>query len=210
MNGRAMTYRLRQSPRLLTLIAALSLPLASAACDAPAGSSAAAPPLAGAAIGGPFTLVDKDGRTVRWNDFAGKWRIVYFGYTFCPDACPTDVSVMMRGFAAFDKAQPDLAKDVQPIFITIDPARDTPQAVGEFSAAFSPRLLGLTGTPAQVDQAAKAFRAYYARGQESTGGYLMDHSRVAYLMDREGRPVSMLPVDKGPDAVAAELAKWVH
>ena len=168
------------------------------------------PPLAGAKIGGPFTLVDKAGRTVRWDDFKGKWRIVYFGFTFCPDACPTDVGVMMRGFDKFASAHSGLASQVQPIFITIDPARDTPARVGEFASAFSPRLLGLTGTQAQVDQAAKAFLAYYARGKEEPGGYLMDHSRIAYLMDRNGQPIAMLPVDRGPDAVAAELAKWVE
>jgi len=203
MNRRAMTKPLaRLFPALLAMIA----PLALTACE-----QREPPPLAGAAIGGPFTLVDKAGKTVRWADFAGKWRIVYFGYTWCPDACPTDVGVMMRGFDRFAKDHPDLAGEVQPLFITVDPARDTPARVGEFAAAFSPRLLGLTGTPAQVDQAAKAFAAYYARGKDQPGGgYLMDHSRVAYLMDRDGKPVAMLPVDRDDKAVAAELAKWVR
>jgi protein SCO1/2 len=199
MNRRAMTYPIRA-------LAALLLPLALIACDA---APAEKPPLTGAAIGGPFTLVDKTGRTVRWSDFAGKYRIVYFGYTFCPDACPTDVQKLMQGFAAFARAEPKLAKQVQPIFISIDPARDTPKVVGEFAAAFSPRLLGLTGTPEQVAQAAKAFAAYYAKGEESGGGYLMDHSRAAFLMDRDGKPIAMLPVDKDATAVAAELTKWV-
>lgn len=204
MNRRAMT----KPPVLKAMLAAMlaaALPLALAACE-----QREPPPLAGAAIGGPFTLEDKAGKPVHWSDFAGKWRIVYFGYTYCPDACPTDVGVMMRGFAEFAKAHPDLAAEVQPIFITIDPERDTPARVGEFAAAFSPRLLGLTGTPQQVDQAAKAFAAYYARGKtQPGGGYLMDHSRVAYLMDRDGKPIAMLPVDKTDKAVAAELAKWV-
>lgn len=202
MNRRAMTLHLR-------VLAALALSLALPAChQAPAARDTDAP-LAGAAIGGPFTLVDKNGRTVRWSDFAGRYRIVYFGYTFCPDACPLDVSAMMQGYARFARAHPGLAAKVQPIFITIDPARDTPGVVGEFAAAFSPHLMGLTGTPAEVDQAARAFRVYYARGKVSEGGYLMDHSRIVYLMGPEGEPISMLPVDKGPDAVAAELAKWV-
>ncbi|MFT4027436.1 MAG: SCO family protein [Novosphingobium sp.] len=202
MNRRAMMIR----PSLFRT-ALLMLALGLAACS---GESAPTErPLAGARIGGPFTLTDKDGKEVRWSDFAGKYRIVYFGYTFCPDACPMDVSQMMKGFALFAKAKPDLAAQVQPIFITIDPARDTAARVGEFSAAFSPRLLGLTGTAAQVDAAAKAFAAYYAKGTETSGGYLMDHSRIAYLMDREGRPIEMLPVDKGPEAVAADLGKWV-
>lgn len=153
-------------------------------------------------------MTDKTGRTVRWSDFAGKYRVVYFGYTFCPDACPMDVAAMMRGFALFEKAEPKLAAQIQPIFISIDPARDSQQVVGEFAAAFSPRLLGLTGTPAEIDAAAKKFAVYYAKGKQTSGGYLMDHSRVAYLMGREGEPIAMLPVDKGPQAVAAELTKW--
>jgi protein SCO1/2 len=208
MNRAAMTYPVRAA--LLRTFAVLAIPFALTACDNSAPPPAERPPLEGAAIGGPFTLVDKTGATVRWEDFAGKYRIVYFGYTFCPDACPMDVQQMMKGFGLFEKASPALARQVQPIFISIDPARDTPKVVGEFAAAFSPRLLGLTGTPEQVQAAAKAFAAYYARGQESAGGYLMDHSRVAFLMDRDGKPMAMLPVDKNPEAVAAELTKWVR
>jgi len=168
------------------------------------------PPLAGAAIGGDFALLDKTESTVRWADFAGKWRIVYFGYTFCPDACPLDVQTMMQGFNRFAKDHPELAAQIQPIFVTIDPERDTPARVGEFAAAFSPRLIGLTGTRPQIDAAAKAFVAYQAKGKETTGGYLMDHSRNATLFDRDGKPIALLPIDKGPEAVAAELAKWVR
>jgi len=206
MNRGAMTYPLRRT----RAFAAALLPLALIACDAAPSAPAEKPPLAGAAIGGPFTLTDKDGKTVRWSDFAGQYRIVYFGYTFCPDACPMDVQALMNGFAQFEKAKPALASQVQPIFISIDPARDTPKVVGEFTAAFSPRLLGLTGTEQQVAEAAKAFAAYYAKGEESGGGYLMDHSRVAYLMDKDGKPLAMLPVDKRPEAVAAEIGKWVR
>ncbi len=201
MNRRAMIAR------LLTL-AVLPLSLLLAGCGGPS-QPAERPPLEGAAIGGPFTLVDKDRQTVTWEQFGGQYRIVYFGYTFCPDACPTDVGVMMQGFARFAKDHAAEAGRIQPIFISIDPERDTPKIVGEFAAAFPPRLLGLTGTPEQVAQAAKAFAAYYAKGKPTAGGYLMDHSRIAYLMGPKGEPISMLPVDKGADAVAAELAKWV-
>jgi len=202
MNRRAMTCVLR-------FFAGLLLPLALLAC------SSEPPPLQGAKIGGPFTLVDKTGSEVRWSDFNGKYRIVYFGYTFCPDACPMDVQTMMLGFRTFEQAHPERAKKVQPLFISIDPERDTPQAVGEFSAAFHPRLIGLTGTPEQVAGAAKAFAAYYTKGEESAGGYLMDHSRAAYLMGPKGELIALLPVDKGPSkeagtAVAAELEKWVR
>jgi protein SCO1/2 len=200
MNRRAMMIRLIS----IALIALLP-----AACGSQSAPTEA-PPLAGAAIGGEFTLVDKTGKTVRWTDFAGKWRIVYFGYTFCPDACPMDVQTSMQGFNRFARDHAELAEQVQPIFISVDPARDTPARVGEFAAAFSPRLLGLTGSPEQVAAAAKAFVAYYARGKETKGGYLMDHSRNAILFDRQGKPIAILPTDKGAEAVAAELAKWVR
>lgn len=203
MNRHAMIIR-------TAFLAALTLSFALAGCGDPGPGQRQSPPLEGATIGGPFTLTDKDGKTVHWDDFAGKYRIVYFGYTFCPDACPMDVAAMMQGFARFEKAEPELARRIQPIFISIDPARDTPKVVGEFAAAFSPRLIGLTGTPRQVQEAAKAFSAYYAKGKETSGGYLMDHSRIAYLMGPKGEPMAMLPVDKGAPEVAVELAKWVH
>ena len=187
---------------------ALCLPLAlfAAACDAPAGE----PPLAGAAIGGPFELVDSQGKTVRWGDFDGKYRMIYFGYAYCPDVCPLDVQRMMQGYNRFKQAEPELAAEVQPLFVTIDPERDTPKVVGEFASAFSDDLIGLTGTPAQVAAAAKAFAVYYAKGEVSgAGGYLMDHSRAAYLMGRDGNPIALLPVEKSGEAVAAELERWV-
>ncbi|OYW46824.1 MAG: SCO family protein [Sphingomonadales bacterium 32-68-7] len=205
MNGAAMPAPVR------CLAAGFALALL-AACGSSVSPPAGDPPLAGAAIGGPFELVDSTGKTVRWSDFDGKYRIVYFGYTYCPDVCPYDVQRMMAGFAQFKRAHPDRAAQVQPLFVSIDPERDTPAVVGEFSSAFSDDLLGLTGTPAQVDQAAKAFKAFYAKGQDAgNGSYLMDHSRAAYLMGRNGEPIALLPVetaDKG-EAVAAELAKWV-
>jgi protein SCO1/2 len=204
MNRHAMT-----KPRtIFSCLAALTLSACSP--NAPADQPIIGAPLDGAAIGGAFTLVDKDARPVKWDDFSGKYRIVYFGYTFCPDACPMDVGVMMQGFARFEKAEPGQAGKVQPIFITIDPARDTPARVGEFTAAFSPRLLGLTGSQEQVDGAVRAFKAVAQRGEDVTGGYLMDHSRMAYLMAPDGKPLAALPIDKGPEAVASDLAKLVR
>jgi protein SCO1/2 len=197
MNRRAMVAFARA-------FVALAAPALLLACKA-----APEPPLAGAKIGGEFTLVDKTGKDVRWSQFDGSWRTIYFGYTFCPDACPTDMAVLMKGFRQFEKEHPDLAAKVQPLFVTIDPARDGPKQVGEFAKAFHPRLIGLTGTAEQVDTAAKAFVAYYQKGEETSGGYLMDHSRQAYLMDPQGKPIAILPTDQSPAAVASELAKWV-
>ena len=190
---------------LLLGIASLGL----AACDH--RTPAEDPPLAGAQIGGDFTLLDKAGKTVRYADFAGKWRVLYFGYTYCPDICPLDVQHLMQGYHLFARAHPDLARQVAPMFVSIDPERDTPQAVGQFVGAFGPELIGLTGNAAQVAQAAKAFAVFYQkRPGAAPGTYLMDHNRAAYLMDREGRPVALLPVDSDGRAVAAELEKWVH
>ncbi len=188
-------------------VAVLFLAAALAACSA---SPSERPPLQGASIGGPFELTDKQGKTVRYADFAGRYRVVYFGYTFCPDVCPVDMQVLMQAYARFEKAEPELARQIQPIFITIDPARDTPAIVGEFTAAFSPKLLGLTGSEEQIAAAAKQFAVFFGRGTETAGGYLMDHSRVTFLMGRDGEPIAMLPTDKGPDAVVAELTKWVR
>ena len=191
-----------------TIIASLSLGLA--ACGDISPQQTNEPPLAGADIGGPFELVDKNGETVRWEDFAGKYRIVYFGFTYCPDICPTDVGRTIHGLRRLKESDPDKAAKIQPIFISIDPERDTPEIVGEFAAAFSDDLIGLTGTPEQVKQAADNFRVYYSRGEDTPGGgYLVDHSAVVYLSGPNGEPLATLPTDQGADAVAVELAKWV-
>jgi protein SCO1/2 len=196
-------------PPLFASAALIAASLGLAACGST--THQAEPPLAGSQIGGDFTLVDKAGKTVRTADFAGKWRILYFGYTFCPDVCPLDVQHLMQGYHAFGRAHPGLEAQIVPMFISIDPGRDTPRAVGQFAAAFGPELIGLTGTPAQVAVAAKDYAVYYEkRPGANPGSYLMDHSRAAYLMDPDGKPVALLPVDESGDAVARELAKWVH
>ena len=122
MNRRAMLA-------LKRAVLLLAAPVALTACSA---EPEAQPPLAGAQIGGEFTLIDKDSKTVRWSDFDGSWRTIYFGYTFCPDACPLDMGVLMKGFRQFENAHPDLAAKVQPLFVSIDPARDGPEQVGQF------------------------------------------------------------------------------
>lgn len=200
MNRHAMIKAVSSTLAALALLSA---------CDAPTAETQDQPPLAGAAIGGPFELVNAKGETVHWADFDGKYRMIYFGYAYCPDVCPFDVQRMMRGYEKVKADNPELAAQIAPIFVTIDPERDTPQVVGEFTSAFSEDLIGLTGTPEQVDQAAKTFAVYYAKGEANeAGGYLMDHSRSAYLMDRDGKPLALLPVDQSGEAVAAEIEKW--
>jgi protein SCO1/2 len=198
-------------PRFLTALLLAPLLAACQGETASQGPSTDGVDLRGAAIGGPFELIDKTGKTVRWSDFAGKYRIVYFGYAYCPDICPTDVQRMTQGLRQFARANPAAAKRVQPIFITVDPERDTPAKVGEFAAAFSPDLIGLTGTPARVEAAKNAFKVFSSRGEmQPGGGYLVNHSNLTYLFDPGGAPLGTLPTDKGPAAVAAELARWIQ
>ncbi len=197
----------KPSPRILAALAAAALSLAGCEMAAPK----AEPPLAGAAIGGDFALTNSKGEIVRWGDFAGKYRVVYFGYAFCPDICPTDMQRVAQGLKVLKTGDPDKAAKIVPIFITIDPERDTREVVGEFAAAFSPDIIGLTGTPEQIAATAKAFKVFYAKGEPvAGGGYLVDHSNVVYLFGPEGEPLATLPVDQGADAVAAELGKWVN
>nr|WP_298925490.1 SCO family protein [uncultured Erythrobacter sp.] len=186
--------------------------LALAACSgAPSEGPAEEPPLTGATIGGEFELTNSVGETVRWADFDGQYRIVYFGFAYCPDICPNDMSQLARGLKALEKSNADKAAMIQPMFISIDPERDTPEVVGEFVAAFSDKFIGLTGTPQQVKSAADTFRVYYERGEDlDNGQYLMNHSNIAYLFGPSGEPLATLPTDLGADAVAEEIDKWVN
>lgn len=166
--------------------------------------------LSRAAIGGPFTLVDETGRTVTSDSFRGQWRLLYFGYTFCPDICPTDTAAIAAGLKAFEARYPDRAARVQPLFITLDPERDTPQVLAEFTANFHPRLLGLTGSRAQIDQVLKTFRIYASRVEGATpGSYTYDHAAMVYLMDPDGRPVEFVAAPK-PATVEAMLERFVE
>ncbi len=169
------------------------------------------PPLAGATIGGEFELMDTQRQTVHWADFDGKYRIVYFGYAYCPDVCPTDVQRTIQGLEQFAADEPQLAAKVQPIFISVDPERDTPEVIAEFTGAFSDDLIGLTGTPEQIAAAAKTFAVYYKKLDETApGAYLMDHARTVILFGPKGEPIALLPADQGAEPVTAELAKWVR
>lgn len=169
------------------------------------------PPLEGAAIGGPFKLTDQEGKPFSSDALAGKYRIVYFGYTFCPDACPTDMAVLGKAMRTLDKKDAAKSAKIQPIFITVDPARDTPAALKQFVGAFYPRLIGLTGSEAQIAAVAKEYAISYRKQPAADGasGYLMDHPRIAVLFDPEGKPIELLPVDANADLVVAELEKWV-
>ena len=160
-----------------------------------------------AAIGGPFTLTDGAGRTVTDKTFLGKYMLVYFGYTFCPDVCPTTLNDVGQ---ALDKLGAR-ADQVHPLFITVDPARDTPAVVKQYAAAFSPRLEGLTGTPDQIASVAHEYRVYYAAHKTgpNPGDYTMDHSSILYVMNPAGQFVGIIQADESPDQIAADLAKYM-
>jgi len=204
-----MTMR-RTPPFLSAVCPALWLALCLAGCQSGSGTGSAdtRPPLAGAKIGGPFTLIDENGHTVTDRSFAGKYRVMYFGYTYCPDVCPVDVQTIAQGLAELEKRDPALAARVVPIFVTVDPARDTPAVLRQFTAAFSPRMVGLTGSPQAVAQAEKAYAVYASKGLASPGGYLVNHSRQTYLMDPDNRPLALVPQDETPAAVADTIEKW--
>lgn len=193
----------------VAVLAAMLVAAAPVACSPPANT--ASPPLAGAKIGGPFRLTDQDGRTVTDASFAGKYRVMYFGYTFCPDVCPTDMQTLGAGLRAFETKDAARGAKVVPVFVTVDPERDTPAVLKPFVGAFHPRMVGLTGSPAAIAAVAKEFAIFYEKEPPAAGGgYMVQHSRVAYLMDPQGKPLVLIPVDKTPDDVAADLGRWVR
>lgn len=155
------------------------------------------------AIGGPFTLVDGDGRTVTDKDFRGKWMLIYFGYTFCPDVCPTSLSVVAN---ALDKLAPPQLDKIVPVFITVDPARDTPQVMKDYAAAFHPKMVGLTGSPEQIAAVTKSYRVYAAKAKGADeSSYTMDHSSILYLIGPDGAFVAPFTHGTSADDLAAAL-----
>lgn len=155
-----------------------------------------------ASIGGPFTLTDGDGRRVSDTDVITGPTLVYFGYSFCPDVCPTDVS--RNAVAAADLAEKGVK--VGQVFITIDPARDTPEAVKAFTGAIDPAIVGLTGTDDEIATAAKAYKVYYRKSGNDPDYYLMDHSTFTYLMAPKVGFLEFFPSDATPEAIADTVA----
>lgn len=193
---------------LASLLVSMAFTLS--ACNS-SGAPAGPPPLEGARMGGAFTLTSEDGKPVSDTDFAGQYRLIYFGYTFCPDVCPVDMARLMQGFAAFERADKAKAARIQPIFISVDPKRDTPDSVKQFTAAFHPRLLGLTGTETDVEAVASRYGVYFERDKPgSDGGYLVNHSNNAVLYGPKGEPLAIIPHDGDPPSIVKELEKWVR
>jgi protein SCO1/2 len=156
-------------------------------------------------VGGPFTLVDQDGKARSDSEFRGKLMIVYFGYTFCPDVCPTDLMAITQ---ALDALGPDAA-GVQPVFISIDPERDA-KAMREYMSAFHKSFIGLTGAPDEIRKVANAYKAFYVKAEDpKTGEYSIDHTGVIYLMGRDGRYLGFMPPQTRPDRLIEILRKYL-
>jgi protein SCO1 len=159
-----------------------------------------------ARIGGPFVLTDTKGKRVTERDFRGRFMVVFFGYTHCPDVCPTELQNMT---SVLDKLGP-AAKEVAPIFVSVDPARDTPEALSAYLGNFSPAIIGLTGTTDEVANAARAYRVYYKQAEGgAAGGYSVDHSVFIYLMDREGNYLTHFMFNAPAETLAAAIAKYI-
>jgi protein SCO1/2 len=157
------------------------------------------------AIGGPFTLLDQNGKARSDGEFRGKLMIVYFGYTFCPDVCPADLMAITQ---ALDALGADAA-GVQPVFISIDPERDT-KAMREYLSAFHKSFVGLTGAPGDIRKVANAYKAFYVKvGDPKTGEYSIDHAGVIYLMGRDGRYLGFMPPQTAPDRLIEILRKYL-
>jgi protein SCO1/2 len=158
-----------------------------------------------ALIGGPFSLVGTDGKPVTDRDFRGRYMLIFFGFTHCPDICPAELQVIAQ---ALDQLG-DKAKNVVPVFITLDPERDTPEAMANYVKSFGANFVGLTGSPGAIAAAAKAYRVSYSKveNKDSAGDYSVDHSALVYLMDPEGRYVTHFSYGLSADQMAEKLEK---
>jgi cytochrome oxidase Cu insertion factor (SCO1/SenC/PrrC family) len=188
---------------VIAMLAVTGIVLSRNADNGPAGGAGA-----GVSIGGPFTLTDQSGAIVTEKTYDGSWRLIYFGYTFCPDACPTELGVMAQAIEEMGPA----GQKVQPIFITIDPERDTVQQLKTYVPLFDKRLVGLTGTPQQIAAVAKAYKVYYAKADQpgvDAKSYGMNHSSFVYLMDPKGKFLTVFSSDTDSDKMAAEIKRFM-
>jgi cytochrome oxidase Cu insertion factor (SCO1/SenC/PrrC family) len=197
----------RSSARALLLIASLLVSSQALAADEPPDQVTAAQMMddlmyGRGTVGGPFTLTDHAGRQRSDAEFRGRLMIVYFGYTFCPDVCPADLMAITQ---ALDQLG-DAAGGIQPVFITIDPERDTTKVLGEYVAAFHKSFIGLTGSPEQIRKVANAYQAFYAKvPSERPGEYAIDHTGVIYLMGRDGEYLGFMPPQTSPERLTEIL-----
>jgi len=161
-----------------------------------------------ALVGGPFQLTDQAGKRVTDKDFRGRYTLVFFGFTNCPDICPSALQVMA---AALDQLGPK-GQAVTPLFISVDPERDSPRELATYVKSFHPRLVGLTGTPEEIEAVTKAYRVYVKKVADtrSSAGYSFDHSAIIYLMGPDGAYVTHFTATTSADAMAERLAKLLR
>ena len=156
-------------------------------------------------VGGPFTLIDQEGRTVTEKSFAGATHLVFFGFTHCPDVCPTTLQQISDVLAALGPR----GKDMKVAFVTVDPERDDPASLKSYLSSFDPRISGLTGTPDQVTAVEKAYRAYARKVPSKSGDYVMEHTAIVYVMDAQNHFLGALDLSRPPEQTAAELGKKI-
>ncbi len=202
--------RMRQSVLILVLVAMAAISAAVAAAlvarlDRTAGR---APAVGEVQLGGPLDLVHHSGRRFSEAELAGRFRLVYFGYTYCPDMCPLGLLTMAE---ALDRLPPEVAEKVQPIFVSVDPERDTPEVLAAYVGAFHPRLIGLTGTVEEIEAVKRAWRVYARKSEESRGAdYLVDHSTFTYLMGPDGRYLAHFGHGTTPEQMAERIRTFVQ
>jgi protein SCO1/2 len=187
---------------LFVVIIAFAVGSLAAIMMRPAGTM---PQMQKAAIGGPFALTNQDGRRMTDQDFRGKYMLVTFGYTSCPDVCPAELQTIAN---ALDQLG-DKAERINPVFITIDPERDTVPQMVDYVKNFHQRFIGLTGTPEEIKQAARAYRVFYAKAEQKNSalGYLMDHSAFIYLMNPQGEYVTHFSYSTPAEKIVAAVEK---
>jgi protein SCO1/2 len=169
-----------------------------------AGKSGLPPAPLASAIGGPFELVDQDGKTVTERDLKGRPTLIFFGFTHCPDICPTTLFDVSEVFRALGEKQ-----NVAGYFVTVDPERDPPDVLKNYLQSFDPRLRGLTGSPQAIAAMEKTYRVYSKKVPSEGNDYTMDHSALVYLMDKEGRFVAPFNLKRKPEEAAAELRRYL-
>lgn len=198
MSAHALTRRIALAAIMLLAAAAIAT---YALMSAPRGPQSSGEAL----IGGPFSMVNHKGETVTEKNFAGKPMLLFFGYTWCPDVCPTELQVMAEALRQLG----DKGRDIQPILVSIDPARDTPKVLGEYVANFGEQFVGLTGTAEQVKAMADAYRVYYAKveNKDTPDAYLMDHSSIIYLMGTDGKFLKHFTYSTDAKALGEGIAK---
>lgn len=163
-----------------------------------------------ALIGGPFSLIDHNGKNVTQEDFQGKYMLIYFGYTYCPDICPMELQIMSD---ALDRSPKEILAEINPIFITVDPGRDTVEILAQYVPAFHEKMIGLTGSEAQVKAVKKAYRVYGAKEKIAEGedpdAYLVSHTSYIYLMDPAGQYVTHFKSRSDPEVMAKRLSEII-